>query len=88
MPELCRFGGMIIYLCFDDKGQHNKPHIHVCYGEYEASIGIDGELLAGKIPHKQFKIITGWLAYNEEKVYKAWNLAVRGKHFKKIPPMK
>ena len=27
------------------------------------------------------------LAYNEEKAYKAWNLAVRGEHFDKIPPM-
>ncbi|MBO5576946.1 MAG: DUF4160 domain-containing protein [Ruminococcus sp.] len=88
MPELCRFGGMIIYLFFEDKGQHNKPHVHVRYGDYNASIGVDGELLAGELPHKQYKIVVGWLTYNEEKVYEAWNLAVRGKQFKKIPPMK
>ena len=52
MPELCRFGGMIIYLFFEDKGQHNKPHVHVRYGDYNASIGVDGELLAGELPHK------------------------------------
>ena len=32
------------------------------------------------------KIITGWLALNEEEAYKAWNLAVQGKHFEKIAP--
>lgn len=50
MPELSRFGGMVIYMLFNDIGQHNKPHVHVYYGDYEAAIGIDGELLAGALP--------------------------------------
>ena len=88
MPELSRFGGMVIYMLFYDTRQHNKPHVHVFYGEYEAAIGNDGELLAGSIPRKQLKIITGWLAFHEEEVYAAWNKAVQGEHFEKIPPMK
>ena len=67
--------------------KHDKPHVHVYYGEYEATISIDGELLAGSLPQKQFIIVTGWLAYYEEEAYKAWNLAVSGEHFDKIPPM-
>ena len=43
MPELCRFGGMVIVMLFKDTKQHNKPHVHVYYGEYEASVGLDGE---------------------------------------------
>ena len=54
MPELSRFGGMVIYMLFMDTKQHNKPHVHVYYGDYEAAIGIDGELLAGSLPKKQF----------------------------------
>lgn len=88
MPELSRFAGMVIYMLFRATGQHNKPHVHVYYGEYEASISIDGELLAGSLPRKQFKIITGWLAFYEEEAYKAWNLAVQGQHFEKIAPVK
>lgn len=87
MPELSRFGGMVIYMLFMDTKQHNKPHVHVYYGDYEAAIGIDGELLAGSIPKKQFKMVVGWLAFHEEEAYKAWNLAVRGEHFDKIAPM-
>lgn len=87
MPELCRFGGMSIYMLFFDNKQHNKPHIHVYYGEYEASIGIDGELLAGSLPYKQLSIIVGWVAYHEEELYEAWNLAIKGEHFNKISPM-
>ena len=87
MPELCRFGGMIIYMLFKDTKHHNKPHVHVYYGEYEASIGIDGELLAGSLPAKQLKVIIGWLAFHEEEAYAAWNQAVQGEHFDKIAPM-
>ena len=39
MPELSRFGGMVIYMLFMDTKQHNKPHVHVYYGDYEAAIG-------------------------------------------------
>ena len=51
------------------------------------AIGIDGELLAGSLPKKQLRIVIGWLAHHEEAAYKAWNLAVQGLHFDKIPPM-
>ena len=59
MPELSRFGGMVIYMLFMDTKQHNKPHVHVYYGDYEAAIGIDGELLAGSLPKKQLKMVVG-----------------------------
>ena len=56
--------------------------------EYKASVGIDGELLAGKLPSKQLKMVVGWLALHEEEAYAAWNLAVAGEHFEKISPLK
>lgn len=87
MPELSRFGGMVIYMLFGDIKHHNKPHVHVYYGDYEASIGIDGELLSGSLPRKQFKMVVGWLLYHEEEAYAAWNQAVKGEHFEKIAPM-
>ena len=60
MPELSRFEGMVIKMLFNDTVQHNKPHVHVTYGEYKASVGIDGELLAGSLPQKQFRMLVGW----------------------------
>ena len=44
MPELSRFQGIVIKLLFNNTEQHNKPHVHVYYGEYRASARIDGEL--------------------------------------------
>ena len=88
MPELSRFQGMVIKMLFNDTVQHNKPHVHVSYGEYKASVGIDGELLAGSLPQKQFKMLVGWLALHEEEAYAAWNKAVRGDIFYNITPLK
>ena len=78
---------MIKHLLFRNNKEHNKPHVHVYYGEYKAAIGIDGELLAGKLPARQMKMVVGWLALHEEEAYAAWNLAVAGEHFNKIAPM-
>ena len=57
MPELCRFYNIIIKMIYSDNGQHNKPHFHVYFAEYEASVGVDGELLAGSLPVKQLKLV-------------------------------
>lgn len=87
IPELSNFEGIYIYLRFNDIGQHYKPHVHVKYNNYEAVISLDGELLAGSFPKKQFKILVGWLALHEEEVYRAWHHAVKSEHFEKIKPL-
>ena len=45
MPEICRFQGIILRMLFRDDEQHHKPHIHAVYGEYKASIALDGTLV-------------------------------------------
>lgn len=87
MPELCRFNGIIIKMIFDDTVQHNEPHIHAYYGEFEAAISLKGKLLAGKMPSKQFNMIVGWLAFRETQVYAAWAKAINKEHFDKIDPL-
>ena len=87
MPELSRFFGIIITMYFNDTQQHHKPHIHAFYGDYEAVIGIDGELLTGSIPSKQYRMVNGWMAIHETELYEAWNMAVQNKHFNKIKPL-
>ena len=57
MPEISRFYGLVIKLLYNDDEQHHKPHVHVKYGEYKASVGLDGEVLAGQIPVKQYRML-------------------------------
>ena len=87
MPEISRFQGMIIKLIFLDNDKHHKQHIHVYYGEYEASIGIDGEMLSGSLPVKKYKLLQAWMILHEDELYKAWNNAVRGIPFDNIKPL-
>ncbi|MCQ2614105.1 MAG: DUF4160 domain-containing protein, partial [Treponemataceae bacterium] len=60
------FDGIVIYLLFNDTQHHNKPHVHVFYGEFRASVAIDGTILAGELPAKQLKSVQEWLKKNEE----------------------
>lgn len=57
MPELCRFYNIVIKMIYDDNNQHHKPHFHVYYAEYEAAVGVGGELPAGSLPVKQLKLV-------------------------------
>jgi hypothetical protein len=88
MPEISRFYNIIIRMLFSDTGQHNKPHIHAGYNEYDASVGIDGELLAGSLPVKQLKLVQAWLAIHEDELYAAWNRAVKNEPVGKIEPLR
>lgn len=87
MPLISHFYGLKIYMYFNDNVQHKKPHIHVFYGEHEAVIGIDGELLAGSLPTKQYRLVNGWIVLHEEELYSDWIEAVQGKTPSKIQPL-
>ncbi|MBQ9419958.1 MAG: DUF4160 domain-containing protein [Synergistaceae bacterium] len=88
MPEICRFFNIIISMFFSDNDQHHKPHFRATYAGNEASIGIDGELLAGKLPSKQLKLVQAWAVIHEDELYEAWNNAVRHLPLGKIEPLK
>ncbi|MDR0883409.1 MAG: DUF4160 domain-containing protein [Oscillospiraceae bacterium] len=87
MPELSRFQGISIKMLYADVKQHNKPHIHVFYGEYSASVGIDGSLLSGDLPGKQLQLLRAWIILHEEELYASWNSAVQSVPFQKIAPL-
>ena len=88
MPVLSNFYGIKIYMYFNDTVQHHKPHIHAFYGVFESVIGLDCEMLAGSLPKKQYRLVSGWIALHEDELYKAWIEAVRGKHPNKIEPLR
>lgn len=52
------FNGIKIYVYRRD---HNPPHFHAFYGEYEALINIKTlEVMAGELPSKQLKRVVSW----------------------------
>lgn len=75
-------------MIYSDNDKHHKPHVHVYYGDNEASVALDGEVLEGHLPLKQYRILSGWIALHEDELYTAWNNAVRNIPFEKIEPLR
>jgi len=71
-----------------DIGQHNRPHFHAYYGEYEAVFALDGEIIAGKFPSKQSAYVKAWALMHEEDLLANWKLAVNGEEIFRIDPLK
>jgi len=88
MPEISRFYDIIVRMNFSDNERHHKPHVHVECGEFEASVAIDGTLLAGQLPVKQLNRLRVWMDIHEEELYAGWNNAVRQLPINKIDPLR
>lgn len=84
MPEIARLNNIIIHMLYFDTKQHNEPHIHITYNEYEVSISLHGDLLAGKLPSKQYDIVTEWIKFYYDALFDLWEKAKIGKHIDKV----
>lgn len=88
MPALSMFYGIIVRMQSEKGGRHNKPHIHAIYGNEEVVVGIDGEVLEGKLPNKQMKLLLAWMAIHEEELNANWQLLSHGDSYFKIEPLR
>jgi hypothetical protein len=84
MPEICRFYGIIIYMFYND---HNPPHFHVEYQEFEAIIEIESGIIKGKIPRRALKLIFEWMDLHKEELLENWKKIEERKVLQKIDPL-
>lgn len=86
MPEICRFYGIIIKMFFDD---HNPPHFHVEYGDFNALIEVDIlAIIAGELPPRALGLVMEWAALHQGELLLAWKNARNQKSPGKIEPLK
>jgi len=89
MPTISMFYGILVLMYFYDDKKHSCPHIHVEYGEYEASVSInDGNVLGGRLPPAKMKLVQAWIEIHRESLLADWKLAVAGEPVFKIDPLK
>ena len=81
MPTIDTIDGIDINVY---NGDHNPPHIHAVYNEYEVRINIKTckQLLEGAMPNVQLRKIERWLGEEENRdtaltVFKALNPGLR-----------
>ncbi len=72
MPLISQFYGILIYLYKELGGHHNKPHIHVKYNEYEASLSLDGTVINGNLPLKQLRLVQAWMEIHNDELIATW----------------
>ena len=73
MPELSRFLGIVIYMYFND---HNPPHFHVAYNEYEAAVVIQTlGVMEGKLPGRVLSLVVEWASLHQEELLANWERA-------------
>lgn len=85
MPELSRFLGIVIAMYFND---HNPPHFHVLYNEYDAEIEIRNlTVLNGKLPARVLGLAMEWAEIHKDELMDNWNLLQTGKKYNKIQPL-
>ena len=85
MPEICRFYGIIISLYWRD---HNPPHIHFSYREYECSISVFDRIVSGEAPAKVIAKVNEWMDLHEAEILTLWEKAQKGEKLHKIEPLK
>lgn len=73
MPELCRFGGIVIKMYV---GDHAPPHFHAEYAEHEMQMSIQHRrVMNGEWPLKQTRLVIRWPIKRKPEIMEAWDRA-------------
>ncbi len=85
MPEVSRFFGIVIRIFFND---HDPPHFHAVYGEYEALIEIESlAIYRGGLPGRALALVQEWAVIHRGELRKDWELARSGRSLDPIAPL-
>jgi hypothetical protein len=88
MPTISMFFGIIIRMYYAPK-EHNPPHIHVYFQALNAVFSvITGDLLEGKLPVKQSRLVLAWIEIHKEELMADWELCQNGEKPFTIEPLK
>lgn len=84
MPELCRFLGIVIFMNFNE---HNPPHFHAKYGDFEIIIEINSGIVEGKFPKRALSMVMEWYEIHKDELLQDWELIRTTGEFNKIQPL-
>ena len=77
--------GIKVFLYWKD---HNPPHIHFTYGDYECSISVLDRIVDGQAPAKVIAKVNEWINLHEAEILSLWEKAQKGEKIDKIEPLK
>jgi len=72
-----------------DNKEHQLPHIHVHYQDYQSVFSIDdAKMIGGSLPKNKQKMIEVWIDIHKEELLADWKLAIQGAELFKIDPLR
>ena len=84
MPEISRFLGIVIAMNFNE---HNPPHFHAKYGDYEITVDIKTGLVQGRFPKRALRHVLEWYEFHKEELLVNWKLIQDTGDYNKIEPL-
>jgi len=85
MPEVSRFFGIVVRMYF---GDHNPPHFHAEYGDFEALVEIETlAILRGYLPRRAMALVLEWAALHRQELRADWERAKGGTPLVSIEPL-
>ena len=88
MPILSTFFGITVRMYNESGERHHVPHIHCTFGEKDATIDFDGNVLEGTLPKNKLKLVEAWIEIHKEELLENWILLSNGEKHYRIDPLK
>jgi len=85
LPRISEFYGIVIAMFYND---HEPPHFHAIYGEYQAAIAIEAALLLrGELPRRAFNLVSEWADLHRSELLENWRKAREHAELLRIAPL-
>ena len=73
MPTISRFYGIAIKMFFAQR-EHQPPHFHAIYGEYNALFAINSlEMIEGDLPNRAARLVREWGERYKSELQTMWD---------------
>ena len=84
MPVISRFLGIVIVMLYRD---HEPPHFHATYAEFEITVGITDGLVTGRFPRRALVLVLEWWELHRQALLRNWERARALAPLEPIPPL-
>lgn len=85
MPCISRFFGIAIFIWFRD---HEPPHFHAVYGEFEGVFRIDTlDVVSGALPRRVRALVLEWASLHRAELADDWDRSRKGEPLASIEPL-
>lgn len=72
MPIIARFYSILVKMYYIED-EHNPPHIHAKYNEYEGIFDIStGNMTRGNLPNNAIRLVKEFIAQYRERLLSMW----------------